>query len=938
MPETVLARTCLEASERLANLQPTLSHLLFGCGQAASQLAHARLNWGARVHENVISPMKRVADAAGPNSEMARIRRQAWRAGGELRAVSERAARAANSLADSQGSSVDEIQAPKTKVIPEGSSSPVTNSGRKDGSSGSKLQPAKSILKSVPMPINRANHNLASGTSMAKGSPSGAVVGIASGEGSIVKTAKATQLNAIKEDLEAESQLLKEKALRELFNFETTSMWECSQALVEMVEISAAYHRSCAAILEELAPLIRAELEEQCPLPVYGRNLETHLAVTRSKIAYPLRCCVRILNTPAALREEGLFRIAGSKNKVDTLKSALNTLRAENLIGQYDYYVVADAMKQYLRSLPQPLLTSHLLNEWTQALQIKDKAVQLLRLQQVAQRMPPDYERNAGYLFHYLHRLIEHTEQNRMTPANLAIIFEPSLFNPPSSSTSSSPNSDDHPAVVTTEGNSVPSEQNGYTMPPQLAFQGAYRGLIELLIIHANEIFPAHHDEDNDDDDDNLEDTFDDVDENEEFTQTSISLASEPLVSITPSRVPTPTDILSKRAARAMNEFARQSRAIKNLPQRLRSKRVKPPDSRSHAVTSISIAKSAPVPGRSLTPVPIRKDLESTPRLDRTRSLTQEEISIMEEAEEEEEEEVIVEERIPSPPNRQSPRSILQHQHMEWRRAMLEVAEADSSTGEQKSSIHGDLYDTLFTIQTLNNNNSKIGVEELLARFRSVYESRSIMGKSSITTSAKNGGSSGTAVDSAAVSSDSKPATKIGARMVRRHSTSSLSMLDRNKTVATFIKPIQAVKGYGAMMPTTYRKKCSTTPGPLNGRILQRVTIPLFANAYQEGKKRPISSISHPQRYSVNDSTETPHSNVKSAASLVVMPSSSGTTELELSRPSKRTTLPRTGIDVNSTTCERRKVISASVTTSDYHNISLQDKFCSPLTPDLDQD
>lgn len=37
-------------------------------------------------------------------------------------------------------------------------------------------------------------------------------------------------------------------------------MLECSQALVEMVEISAAYHRTCATILDELAPLLRAEL------------------------------------------------------------------------------------------------------------------------------------------------------------------------------------------------------------------------------------------------------------------------------------------------------------------------------------------------------------------------------------------------------------------------------------------------------------------------------------------------------------------------------------------------------------------------------------------------------------------------------------------------------------------------------------------------------
>lgn len=92
------------------------SHLLFGCGKAASQLAHARLNWGARVHENVIGPMKRVVDATGPNSEMARTRRQAWRAGGELRSVSERAARAASSLASFQGLSVDGTRSPEAEA------------------------------------------------------------------------------------------------------------------------------------------------------------------------------------------------------------------------------------------------------------------------------------------------------------------------------------------------------------------------------------------------------------------------------------------------------------------------------------------------------------------------------------------------------------------------------------------------------------------------------------------------------------------------------------------------------------------------------------------------------------------------------------------------------------------------------------------------------
>ncbi|VDO03323.1 unnamed protein product [Rodentolepis nana] len=167
MPETVLARICLEASERLANLQPTLSHLLFGCGQASSQLAQARLNWGARVQENVISPMKRVAEATGPNSEMVRSRRQAWRAGGELRSVSERAARAANSLAHSQGYSTDEIQSPDSEAPLESLQSQGATSNRKG--SGCKINPNKSILKNTSSPISQTSHNQHSNSTMIKG-------------------------------------------------------------------------------------------------------------------------------------------------------------------------------------------------------------------------------------------------------------------------------------------------------------------------------------------------------------------------------------------------------------------------------------------------------------------------------------------------------------------------------------------------------------------------------------------------------------------------------------------------------------------------------------------------------------------------------------------------------------------------------------------------
>lgn len=71
--------------------------------------------------------------------------------------------------------------------------------------------------------------------------------------------------------------------------------------------------------------------------------------------------------------------------------------------------------------------------------------------------------------------------------------------------------------------------------------------------------------------------------------------------------------------------------------------------------------------------------------------------------------------------------------------------------------------------------------------------------------------------------------------------------------------------------------------------------------------------------------------NVDSAASMVAL---SATPDAEncrwrseaLNRPSKRTTLPRAGVDPESVT-DRRKVVSASVTTDDYLTLSLEGKF-----------
>uniref|UniRef100_A0A0V0J4W2 Rho-GAP domain-containing protein n=1 Tax=Schistocephalus solidus TaxID=70667 RepID=A0A0V0J4W2_SCHSO len=609
IPESVLARTCLESSERLSNLQPTLSHLFFGCGQAASQMACARLNWGNRVQSSVVAPLRRIVEATAPNGELVKSRRQAWRAGGELRSVSERAARAVAASTSCVGSSsaidssdelsplVQSLSSPplEATVYEHCKGSSRLQSSAKNSQIEKSLSDLSASSKSLITPLRspttvKSSLNCArpvTGTYIAgNGGSTSNIRDEDRSQKVLIRTAKATQLNAIKQDLEVEAQLMKEKALHELYNFESMSILECGKALVDLVEISASYHRTCVAILEELSPMLKEELDEQCPLPVFGRQLETHLQATGRRIAYPIKVCVRALNKPRVLAEEGLFRIAGSKKKVDTLQSALNTLRAENIIDQYDSFVIADVLKQYLRRLPEPLLTRKLFTEWTAVQHISGAHLQVAHLCQTASKLPEASRVNAGYLFRFLQELAKYADKNRMTATNLGIILGPTLLAPPITVDDELKGDHESPKV-----NSIASKNHqnlthhksaspdttltkSNNVSESFTCAGSRGGVIELLITYADEVFPELIDDDSFELENEISENGDIFGDSETQLPAGVSESTCSKDSqntegrqYTPRLIPTTK--LGRRAQRCRNELTRQGRS---LPQRLKVK------------------------------------------------------------------------------------------------------------------------------------------------------------------------------------------------------------------------------------------------------------------------------------------------------------------------------------------------------------------------------
>ena len=104
------------------------------------------------------------------------------------------------------------------------------------------------------------------------------------------------------------------------------------------------------------SPCLPCDLTEHCSQRVHQR------------IAYPIETSIRLMRP--FLAEEGLFRMTPSHGKQKRFLSELDlqlidkssTLEKLN----YDVHVPAAALKQYLRELPNCLLTNDLLPQWNE--------------------------------------------------------------------------------------------------------------------------------------------------------------------------------------------------------------------------------------------------------------------------------------------------------------------------------------------------------------------------------------------------------------------------------------------------------------------------------------------------------------------------------------------------------------------------------------------
>lgn len=171
---------------------------------------------------------------------------------------------------------------------------------------------------------------------------------------------------------------------------------------------------------------------------MFGIPLEEHLSALAaiaeendpvSDIAFVIEYCVCFL-LEKGFQEEGLFRVGHTAHKLSRLKSAIDAgiVNAKNLPDIHDPHVIAALLKNYLRSLPDPLLTYDLYREFISIASLQPEHGLKQEILRVLKKLPQANYDNLRYLMAFFSDLKDQISKTRMTTQNIAIVISPNLL------------------------------------------------------------------------------------------------------------------------------------------------------------------------------------------------------------------------------------------------------------------------------------------------------------------------------------------------------------------------------------------------------------------------------------------------------------------------------------------------------------------------------
>ncbi|KAG0376505.1 rho GTPase-activating protein [Mortierella sp. AD032] len=190
-----------------------------------------------------------------------------------------------------------------------------------------------------------------------------------------------------------------------------------------------------------------AAQEDVLPQPVEnerkGRNsvygVELRHLMSHGDVPLIVEKCIAEIEK-RGLEEVGIYRVPGAVSAINRLRLSFNSGSQNVDLGTdewKDINVVAGALKQFLRELPEAVMTSAHYDALIAASALEDYDERLLTMKDLIRTLPPPNYILLKRIIEHLERVTDYEEINHMYATNLAIVFGPTLLRPGGTSANS---------------------------------------------------------------------------------------------------------------------------------------------------------------------------------------------------------------------------------------------------------------------------------------------------------------------------------------------------------------------------------------------------------------------------------------------------------------------------------------------------------------------
>ncbi|XP_061832198.1 unconventional myosin-IXb isoform X5 [Nerophis lumbriciformis] len=222
-------------------------------------------------------------------------------------------------------------------------------------------------------------------------------------------------------------------------NYQVNIMQSCDQCTSYIWGMEKAYmcsyckmvcHKKCLGkIVTDCSTFCVKKNEEESGGQHFGVRV-SHLVSEKNPVPMVLEMMLEHVEMQG-LYTEGIYRKSGSANRMKELHQRLENDPHLVCLEDYPIHTVTGLVKQWLRELPDPLMTFIHYNDFLHAVELPDKQEQLYAIYKVLEELPTANFNTLERLIFHLVRVCKEEAHNRMSPNSLAIVFAPCVLRCP---------------------------------------------------------------------------------------------------------------------------------------------------------------------------------------------------------------------------------------------------------------------------------------------------------------------------------------------------------------------------------------------------------------------------------------------------------------------------------------------------------------------------